>query len=129
MESKDCSSSDGRTEAKDAKNSESGEALSVNSPLFSEEKNGPADGSPSKSSQKIAQKKEAPISTVRPDGKRDISYWDGPDGVLKRATAFLYKRIISPREIGGMQGFFEDNCLLFKGTNKSEEQSLEFMPL
>jgi hypothetical protein len=76
-----------------------------------------------------AASKDAPLSSVQPDGKRDDSYWKGSDGVLKRATAFIYRRIIAPREEGGMKGFFEDNCGLFKGINKADEQSLEFMPL
>ena len=69
------------------------------------------------------------LQTVLPDGKRDDSYWGGPDGVLKRATAFVYRRIISPREEGGMKGFFDDNCTLFRGVRKGDEQNLEFMPL
>jgi hypothetical protein len=67
--------------------------------------------------------------SVQPEGKRDASYWEGPEGVLKRATTFVYRRLISPQEEGGMQGFFKDNCSLFKGRSKSDEQSLEFMPL
>mmetsp|Transcript_29051 Transcript_29051/g.59419 ORF Transcript_29051/g.59419 Transcript_29051/m.59419 type:complete len:199 (-) Transcript_29051:200-796(-) len=78
---------------------------------------------------KSAGSKNVSLSSVQPDGKRDDTYWKGADGVLKRATAFLYRRIISSREEGGMKDFFEEHCELFKGIGKGEEQSLEFMPL
>ena len=49
-----------------------------------------------------------------PESKRDVSYWEGPDGVLKRATAFVYRRIIAPKEEGG-----DSNCgVLLKRQNK-----------
>ena len=41
----------------------------------------------------------------------------------------MYRRIIGPREEGGMRGWFDEHCLLFKGVGKGDEQSLEFMPL
>jgi hypothetical protein len=64
-----------------------------------------------------------------PEGKRDTTYWDGPDGVLKRATTFLYRRIIAPAEEGGMRTFFEKNCAPFKGVKKADEQNVEWMAL
>mmetsp|Transcript_49030 Transcript_49030/g.111221 ORF Transcript_49030/g.111221 Transcript_49030/m.111221 type:complete len:227 (+) Transcript_49030:61-741(+) len=76
-----------------------------------------------------AQSKVPVDKPIEPDGKRDDDYWNGPKGVLKRATVFVYRRIIAPAEEGGMRDFFVENCPLFKGIKKADEQSLEFMPL
>lgn len=66
---------------------------------------------------------------IQAEGKRDLTYWDGSEGMLKRATAFIYRKIIAPKDEGGMREFFEDNCAVFAGTKGDDDHKLEYIPL
>jgi hypothetical protein len=61
--------------------------------------------------------------------KNDKSYWQGLDGILRRAIAFVYRRIISSEEEGGMRAFFDVNCPIFKNIREGDEHSIEFTSL
>ena len=67
-----------------------------------------------------------PSETVRPDGKRDREYWEGTNGLLKLATAHLYRKIVAPREEGGFRDFFDQNAGVF---DSADEHKLEYMAL
>jgi hypothetical protein len=56
-------------------------------------------------------------------------YWQGTDGLLKRATAHIYRRIIAPACEGGFREWMDAECLIFEGSSRKEEQKPEFFVL
>ena len=56
-------------------------------------------------------------------------YWKGTDGLLRRATAHIYRKIIAPACEGGFREWFDDHCEIFDGSSKSSEHKPEFFVL
>ena len=56
-------------------------------------------------------------------------YWQGTDGLLRRATAHIYRRIIALECEGGFREWMDAHCLIFEGSSKNEEQKPEFFTL
>jgi len=55
--------------------------------------------------------------------KQNGEYWEGAEGLLRRATAHVYRSIISPAAEGGLKEFLDDNCEAFAGSKKGDEHS------
>ena len=48
-------------------------------------------------------------------------YWKGTDGLLRRATAHIYRKIIAPACEGGFREWFDEHCEIFHGSSKEGE--------
>ena len=49
--------------------------------------------------------------------------------MLRRATAFMYRKMVAPPEERGFRDWFDDNCHVFEGAEKGDEQKLEYYQL
>ena len=56
-------------------------------------------------------------------------YWKGTDGLLRRATAHIYRKIIAPAIEGGFREWFDEHCEVFEGSSKGAEHKPEFFVL
>ena len=56
-------------------------------------------------------------------------YWKGTDGLLRRATAHIYRKIIAPAIEGGFREWFDEHCEIFEGSSKGAEHKPEFFVL
>ena len=56
-------------------------------------------------------------------------YWRGTDGLLRRATAHIYRKIIAPKCEGGFREWFDDRCEAFRGSDPKGEHKPEFFTL
>mmetsp|Transcript_18024 Transcript_18024/g.60797 ORF Transcript_18024/g.60797 Transcript_18024/m.60797 type:complete len:206 (+) Transcript_18024:118-735(+) len=61
--------------------------------------------------------------------KRDADYWSGVDGLLRRATAHVYRCIIASENEGGLREWLDERCPPFFGTSKNDEQRNDFFIL
>ena len=77
--------------------------------------------------------KAEPKPSLRPGDDAPLEelgdYWQGTDGLLRRATAHIYRRIIAPECEGGFREWMDAHCLIFEGSSKNEEQKPEFFTL
>ena len=67
--------------------------------------------------------KAEPKPALRPGDDAPLEelgdYWQGTDGLLRRATAHIYRRIIAPECEGGFREWMDAHCLIFEGSSKN----------
>ena len=60
--------------------------------------------------------KAEPKPSLRPGDDAPLEelgdYWQGTDGLLRRATAHIYRRIIAPECEGGFREWMDAHCLV-----------------
>ena len=65
----------------------------------------------------------AALAAVPPAGS-DPTYWDGIDGLLRKATAAVYRKIVASEAEGGLREWLDDRCQPFQGTSKNDEHKV-----